>query len=195
MASGMQFEAHENGSPRWLGRRLFGLDWPTFAAGADEISRQVTASGFQPDVILGIVRGGLPLATVLGHRLPGRVETMTVTRNSSDELYAARGTEAVAHATPHPTAGARVLIVDDIAGDGGTLRAARELVRRAGAAEARAAVLVVNQGCTAIPEYSVWSVDDWVVFPWERPAAAGQAIEPLTLSGGAAAAVGGQPRG
>jgi hypoxanthine phosphoribosyltransferase len=169
-------------TPRWEHRRLLLLNWPTFGDAAEDLARQVTLSGFRADVIMGIARGGLPLATVLGHLLSGRVGTVGVSRNTSDERYPERGEAEICWMVPDSLDGARVLLVDDIAGDGGTLRAVRERARRAGAAEVRAAVIVVNEGCMERPEYSVFSADDWVVFPWERPPGDhGGAIEPLVL--------------
>ncbi|WP_165550023.1 phosphoribosyltransferase [Kribbella speibonae] len=156
-------------TPRWERRRLLGLDWTTFGDAAQDLAVQVKSSGFRPTVIMGIARGGLPLATALGHLLSGRVGTTGVTRNASDGQYAERDEAAISWMVPDSLNGARVLLVDDIAGDGGTLRVVRERARRAGAAEVRAAVIVVNDGCQDRPEYSVFAADDWVVFPWECP--------------------------
>ena len=167
-------------TPHWERRRLLGLDWTTFGDAAEELALQVTSSGFEPNVVMGIARGGLPLATVLGHLLPASVGTAGVLRNASDDQYADRAEAAISWMVPDSLNGARVLLVDDIAGDGGTLRAVRERVRLAGAVEVRAAVVVVNDGCQERPEYSVFAADDWVLFPWERrPADDSRAVEPL----------------
>ncbi|SEH03069.1 hypothetical protein SAMN05444920_13278 [Nonomuraea solani] len=172
-------------TPRWERKRLLRLDWPAFGDAAEELARQVMDSGFQPNVIMGIARGGLPLATVLGHLLSGRVGAIGVTRNSSDDRYAERDEVEISWLVPESLEGARVLLVDDIAGDGGTLRGVRERAGRAGATEVRAAVIVVNDGCTERPDYSVFSADDWVVFPWERPPVDHHGVvEPLLLGQG-----------
>src|SRR5262249_18918399 len=68
----------------------------------------------------------------------------------------------------------RVLIVDDICGSGATLHRLRHGLDPwlSPSAEVLTAVLCLNTGASILPDYSVWTVSDWVVFPWEQPPAA-----------------------
>ncbi|MFD9963980.1 phosphoribosyltransferase [Amycolatopsis sp. NPDC058986] len=62
-----------------------------------------------------------------------------------------------------------VLLVDDICGSGATLRCMRRGLAELLASNARVhtATLCLNTGAATKPDYSVWTVSDWVVFPWE----------------------------
>ncbi|WP_020501070.1 phosphoribosyltransferase [Sciscionella marina] len=67
----------------------------------------------------------------------------------------------------------RVLVVDDICGSGATLRRLRHDLTPllSPSAQLLTAVLCLNTGAATLPDYSIWTVSDWVVFPWEKPPA------------------------
>ncbi|WP_190132990.1 phosphoribosyltransferase family protein [Streptomyces mashuensis] len=74
--------------------------------------------------------------------------------------------------------GARLLVVDDIAGSGATLRTVQTWLRaRLQPAALRSAVLCRNRGTGTTPDTWGWDVADWVRFLWEGPL--DQATEPL----------------
>lgn len=75
--------------------------------------------------------------------------------------------------------GERVLIVDDIMGDGGTMELATKTVLDLGAAESRSAVVVRNVGSRSRPDFFAAEVDDWTVFPWEEQPTADQRTAPV----------------
>ena len=45
------------------------LDYQTFGIAARELAQQVADSGYQPDIVLSIARGGLLLGGALGYAL------------------------------------------------------------------------------------------------------------------------------
>jgi hypothetical protein len=67
----------------------------------------------------------------------------------------------------------RVLVVDDICGSGATLRRLHHDLAPlvSPSVQVLTAVLCLNAGATTLPDYSIWTVADWVVFPWEKPPA------------------------
>jgi hypoxanthine phosphoribosyltransferase len=52
--------------------------WLEVEKAADTIIRQMYKDNWRPDYIVGITRGGLPLATILSHKLNIRMETLKV---------------------------------------------------------------------------------------------------------------------
>jgi hypoxanthine phosphoribosyltransferase len=52
--------------------------WLDVEKAADSIIRQMYKDNWRPDYIVGITRGGLPLATILSHKLNIRMETLKV---------------------------------------------------------------------------------------------------------------------
>ena len=153
------------------------LSWADMAAIVDELAVRVRADGI-PDVLVGVLRGGVIPAVLLAHRLSLRaVRAVEVVHTTADGVDAAK--------TVHPRvgneaslghlAGLDVLVVDDIAGSGDTIANTVELVQVTGAARIRTAVCVVNvanwqrvQPAEQALTYIVNTVEGWVIFPWEN---------------------------
>ena len=64
--------------------------------------------------------------------------------------------------------GKRVLIVDDVADSGGSLKLAREHILQQGSADVRTAVLYVKPWSAVKPDCWAKETRLWVVFPWEN---------------------------
>ncbi|SBT40771.1 phosphoribosyltransferase [Micromonospora narathiwatensis] len=159
-------------------RTLTTLGWDDITATADRIADEVRADKV-PDVLVGVLRGGVVPAVLLAHALGVRtVRAVEVLHTTSDGVDAMKSAAPqVANATSLGIlTGADVLLVDDVAGSGDTVARTVELVRTAGAARVRTAIFVVNAGNWRRPQepgqaltYIGTFVDGWVVFPWEQP--------------------------
>jgi len=142
------------------------LTWSDYGVGVRELARQIAADGFQPDVILGIARGGLIPAGSLGYALSIKncylinVEYYTDVDERLDvPVILPPYLELV------DLKHSNILIVDDVADTGHTLQKVYEFVT--GKVEsARAAVLYEKPRSVIQCEY-VWSrTDRWINFPW-----------------------------
>ncbi|WP_370170313.1 phosphoribosyltransferase [Sphingobium abikonense] len=149
---------------------LTDIDMERFLAQIDLLANAVVASGWRPDWIVGIGRGGLAPATWLSHAL-GRpmlsVDLSAQVPAFSDALLEALRARA--------QAGERLLIVDDINDSGRTILRVRRALGDADATLLRLAVLIDNSRSGARVDYSAETIDravtkDWFVFPWEKPA-------------------------
>jgi hypoxanthine phosphoribosyltransferase len=129
--------------------------------------------------VIGIANGGTAPARLLAATFGLPAGTVRARHNLADSLYQqATGTVTLdldpltrtlnGHQLP-----GRVLIVDDICGSGATLRRLRYDLTPwlSPNAEVLTAVLCLNTGASTLPDYSIWTVSDWVVFPWEQPSA------------------------
>ena len=154
------------------------LDWVALAGIATRVAGLARAGGV-PDVVVGIARNGLVPAVIICHALGVRdLRSVHVTRTIADGVDAGKTPEPVHRniASLGDLAGADVLIVDDIAGSGATLRDVAGLVRARRPATVRTAACVVNQANWrdhSDPHRAVTyigaTVDRWVIFPWETP--------------------------
>ncbi len=126
------------------------------------------------DAIVGISRSGLIPAVMLSHTLGVRnFAVLDIIRTTSDNVNADK---TIANyrgiLNQQFITGQNVLLVDDIVGEGMTLRAAKEIIKDIGA-NIVSATLVVNQNNlgTIAPEEIVdhygCIVHGWVIFPWE----------------------------
>lgn len=155
------------------------LDWPALTTVLRDVVVQVKIDGV-PDVVVGVLRGGMIPAVLLAHQVGGRrVRAVEITHTATD---AANAPKTAVPVLVNPgslgdLAGLDVLIVDDVAGSGDTLVAAMELVTAARARRVRTAVCVVNElnwqpandrAPHQTPSYVGIRCQGWVRFPWEK---------------------------
>ena len=145
------------------------LSWQLFGSAAGELAADVTADGFAPDLILAVARGGLFVAGALSYALDVKNVHLT-----NVEFYTGvdERLDVPVMLPPVPStvdlSGARVLIADDVADTGGTLRLVRDFCAEH-VAEARCAVLYQKPQSTVDCEYVWRRTDRWINFAWSAP--------------------------
>ncbi len=131
-----------------------------------QLSERVVDSGFKPDVIVGIARGGWIPARILSDVL--YVSPMW---NVRIEYYSALGVSGkepkITQPLSVPLEDSSVLLVDEVADTGDSLAHAIEHVKSHDVAELKTAVLHLKSGCCVMPDYYMQLVDAWTVYPWE----------------------------
>lgn len=131
-------------------------------AACRELAQRVVRS-FEPEMVVGIVKGGVfageELAAILGCGFAA-VRLHARSRDRGD------GSLAAASSMPPEVDGKRILVVDDIPGTGETLLAAVEAAKEKGAIEVRTATLIARAGGFR-PDFSAVETEDLVVFPWD----------------------------
>lgn len=156
--------------PVWQNDIIYYLGWPQFSHAVDLLVHKLADTHF--DAIVGIARGGLVPATALANHLNIQsFYTIRIKHNASDGIWPERDTTRVAERSlSEPLGNKHILLVDDIAGDGETMLAARSHLEELGPLRAITTVtLVVNVASQYIPDLFIYKIDGWVVFPWERP--------------------------
>lgn len=123
-------------------------------------------SAYEPEIILGVARGGLYTATLLSHMLQAELYVIRITRRFKDQVVYEQPVWMVK--PPSIVKDQRVLIVDEICGEGTTLRMIKEEVAMLGAREIRSAVLYAHEQGKAIPDYIGIISDELIVNPWDR---------------------------
>lgn len=142
------------------------LTWDLVGTAGRTLAQQVADSGFCPDIVLGIARGGLIPAGCIAYALDCKnLFTLSV------EFYTGVDERLAVPVMLPPFLDAadltdkNVLIVDDVADTGKTL----ELVRTFCAdsvAEARTAVLYAKPHSIIDPDFVWRRTDRWINFPW-----------------------------
>lgn len=142
------------------------LTYELFGIAVRELAQQVVDSGYEPDLVLSIARGGLGLGMGLGYALD--VKNLSAI---NVEFYT--GVEerlelpVVLPPTPDAVdlAGLRVLIADDVADTGRTLEIVRDFCADH-VAEARIAVIYEKPWTLVRPDYAWRRTESWIDFPW-----------------------------
>jgi len=146
------------------------LTWVEFGSSCRELAHRIHADGYRPELILAIARGGLFPAGGLGYALD--VKNLHVI---NVEFYT-----GVDERLPMPVvlppvpqlvdlSGARVLIADDVADTGATLRLVKDFCAQH-VAEVRCAVIYEKPRSIVKCEYVWRRTDRWIDFPWSAEA-------------------------
>jgi len=129
---------------------------------------KIGASGFKPDLVIGITMGGLvPLALVakkLGVKDVDTISVFSYDKDQQKELKILRLPRINGR-------GKKILVVDEIADTGRTLKAIMETAENQwGADELKVATFVVKKETSAIiPDfYAIEGGGEFIIFPWER---------------------------
>ncbi|MGI9613638.1 MAG: phosphoribosyltransferase [Acidimicrobiales bacterium] len=142
------------------------LDWETYGRAARDLAHEVADSGFRPDIILAIARGGLFAAGSLGYALS--VKNLFV---MNLEFYTGVGERLDMPVVLPPyldkldLTDARILVVDDVADTGHTLKVVHEFCQDV-VSESMTAVLYEKSHSVVKADF-VWKrTDRWINFPW-----------------------------
>ncbi|MGY5853632.1 MAG: phosphoribosyltransferase [Candidatus Thorarchaeota archaeon] len=131
------------------------------------LSELIVKSGFSPELIVGIARGGWIPARILSDVLYN--DQMMNVRIEYYTDVGARGKEPkIVQPIMGGMEGKRVLIVDEVADTGESLYHAIEHVKALGAKEIKSAVLHLKPTSRIIPDFYIVKTDKWTVYPWEN---------------------------
>lgn len=155
----------------WKREKYMLMTWETMGAYLDSLKTQIDAAGIRPTAIVAISRGGMVLGAYLGNRYGIRdVQVLSIIRNTSDEKRSERGEPKLRWMAPDESLqGHCVILADDIAGDGGTLAFAQELLATRRPDSLYTAVIVKNANTRCLPDFHAVEVEEWTIFPWEKP--------------------------
>ena len=142
------------------------LTYEDFGRAVREVAQNVVDSGFEPGLVLSIARGGLPFGGALGDALD--IKNVSVV---NVEFYTGvdQRLDVPIMLPPTPAAvdlsGMKVLVVDDVADTGKTLKLVQEFVADH-VAESKIACIYEKSRTIVNCDY-VWKyTDQWIDFPW-----------------------------
>jgi hypoxanthine phosphoribosyltransferase len=137
------------------------LLWKVFLA--------MKADGYDPDVVIAVARGGLAPARILVDYLQKKYICSFQMGHWADEASLSEKPKIVFPLPEVDLSGMRVLVVDDVSDEGGTMEGVVSYLQsRVG--EIRTAVLVSKAEPRMKADYCPLTMDDWrwVMFPWSR---------------------------
>jgi hypoxanthine phosphoribosyltransferase len=143
------------------------LSWNRVVRDTKKLSKNIKDSGYKPDIVVAIGRGGYVPARILCDYLLMRDLT-----SIKVEHWGIAATETEKAVIKFPLCAdikdKKVLLVDDITDTGDTLRVSLEYLKTFEPEDIKTAVLIHKTCSAIIPDYFVSKVIKWrwIIFPW-----------------------------
>jgi hypothetical protein len=130
------------------------------------LAEKIRKNGFKPDIIVGVSRGGWPPARVLSDLLDN-----PNLANVKAEFYLGvaetKGEPILTQPVSMVVADKKVLIVDEVADTGKSLKLVKEHIIKEGATEVKIVTVYYKPWSIIVPDYYGKETSRWIVFPWE----------------------------
>ena len=140
------------------------------------LAEKIQEDNFKPDVIVGVSRGGWPPARVMSDLLENP-EIANVKAEFYLEVARTKEQPVITQPVSVSVRGKRVLVMDDVADTGKSLRLVQRHLKEKGATEVKIATIYYKPWSVVIPDYYERATSSWIVFPWERKEAVRNLIE------------------
>ena len=141
------------------------VSWAEYGRLSSKLVRRVRSSANRIDLVIGISRGGIPVAMVISDELGVKIDIINV---KSYKGIAERGQPRIISTLTEDVNGKRVLLVDDLVDEGATMEAVVRYLSGEKPKELKTAVLFKKPWSKFEPDFYLEVLDEWVVFPWER---------------------------
>ena len=142
------------------------LSWDQIYDLCLELSNSIKRSGFKPDALVAIGRGGWVPGRLISDFL-GIRELYSV-KAEYWEVAETKDEAIITQPINVDVKGKKLLVIDDVADTGKTLNVVVAHLRKAGADEVRTAVLQYKKTSEFSPDYAAQILKTWVwvVYPW-----------------------------
>ncbi len=143
------------------------VSWDHIYELSKTVARNIRQSGFQPDILVGLARGGLVPTRNLSDLL-GVKDVISIKVEHWGEVATKDGKVELKYPIKTDLTGKKVLIVDDITDTGESIRVAKDYVQSLGPAEIRTAVLKHIFHSKFVPDFYADELKEWkwIIFPW-----------------------------
>lgn len=132
---------------------------------AESLAGRIKDSRVEFDLVIGILRGGGPLALVVADRLGLKVDFINV---KSYTGVNERKQPRVLSTITEDINGKRVILVDDLVDEGTTMRfVVTYLASNYSPSLISTSSLFIKPWSSFKPDYYLDVVKEWIVFPWE----------------------------
>ncbi|MCI4434681.1 MAG: phosphoribosyltransferase [Thermoplasmata archaeon] len=151
------------------GFRCMLVTWKNIEDWVSEVIKKIELDKYNPEVIIGLARGGLVPARLISDRM--QIKDLYAVKTEHWGITATPDGQArITQTLPINISGKRVLVVDDITDTGQSLSLAVDHVKNMGPSELKSATLLHILHSKYIPDYYADVVPEdkwtWFIFPW-----------------------------
>jgi hypoxanthine phosphoribosyltransferase len=146
--------------------KLLHTSWEDVERLSEALAQKIIESGFEPDIIVAVSRGGFDPARILCDRLEVRrlasvqVEFYSGVKDTAEK-------PRIVYPLNADVDGQRVLVVDDVSDTGDSLMLVQEHVLAGNPGDLKVATLHIKPWTSFRPDYHAIETEAWIVYPWE----------------------------
>jgi hypoxanthine phosphoribosyltransferase len=158
------------------------LSWEDVQVLCEKVSDKIIESGYRPDLLIAISRGGFDPARIMSDQLDIRkLASLQIIYYTG--LNTRRDEPEVLFPLNAQVKDLKVLVIDDVSDSGNSLIAVKKYVEDKGAAEVKLATLHHKPWSKFKPDYYADEVDKWIIYPWEPRESVKDLVHMLTEKG------------
>ncbi len=140
------------------------ISWSEYGNLAEALAEKVRANGKKYSLVVGIARGGIPVAMVVSDHLNVKIDFVNV---KSYNDIGKRTTPRILSTLTEGIEGKDVLLVDDLVDQGDTMAFMKRYLLDMKPKTLETAVMFKKPWSRTEPDYFLENVSEWVVFPFE----------------------------
>ena len=153
------------------------IDWKEYNLIVEKLALQINDSGFKPDLLIGIARGGLPIIDVLSRIFKLKCAYLAVESYSGKDIEDQQGTLVFSREMSSTVQDMKgdILLCDDLSDTGVTLNKSIQWLNnypplKGNIKAVKTAVLWKKKDTTFEPDFCAQKLDSnpWIVQPFER---------------------------
>lgn len=142
-------------------------DWEEIYEMCIKLSEKIKQSGFSPDIIIGVARGGWIPARLISDFLDNP-NIASIRIQFYEEVGKTGAKPIITQPVSTSIKGKKVLAVDDVADTGESLKTLYSHLKEKGAAEIKIATLHVKPKSSFQPDFYIKETSAWIIYPHER---------------------------
>ncbi len=146
--------------------RCYLVSWDEVYKLTETLVFKIKHSGFKPDIVIGIARGGLVPARIVCDFLLQK--NLVCIKAEHWGIASMLGEAKITYPLPVDISGKKVLVVDDVVDSGDTCAVVMKHIAEKNPSEVRTAVLHYKTSSTFVPDY--WAEKQaewkWIIYPW-----------------------------
>ena len=146
------------------------------------LSEAVRKSGFEADLMVGVSRGGWIPARIMSDLLENP-NLAKVTAEFYVGVAETRQEPSITQPVSASVDGKKVLVVDDLADTGKSLKIVNAHLKNQGASEVRIATIYYKPWSITVPDYYEKETRRWIIFPWEQKETVKKIVEKFIGAG------------
>jgi hypoxanthine phosphoribosyltransferase len=140
------------------------ISWSEYGNLAEALAEKIRANGKKYDLVVGIIRGGIPVAMVVSDHLNVKIDFVNV---KSYHNIGKRTTPRILSTLTEGVEGKDVLLVDDLVDQGDTMTFLKHYLVDQKPSSLETAVMFRKPWSRVQPDYFLETVSEWIVFPFE----------------------------